>query len=456
MMSHYGEADGGGSCASDFGNQLVSRWRGTKRRNCGDDASLSKIDCFLVRQTRHHGNGDNLCLMRNVSVDLGVFTQRAVTRGVIQEYVKTSHMKQPYVAFGKGFVKGVCNPDPSHWRAESMPGWNVDWTVNAFQPVGSEAELQCEEWVDHPVLVVQRDTFANFFHDSEDFTNAFLALSILEWTRGDAQMYLTDLYPEGPFWSMWSKAFSSASGLRPARTSWDLKAHSGRRTCFRELAVGIYGPASPITVASWDTPCRHTALVRAYADYVTRGMGLQGLTHYAAPAPRRTVVVTYMARRASSVWPEKRFCNDTTSFFECRFWDNFGIRSLGRMIHNERALFDALKLVEKETFPNGAVVQVSDVDYNLMSLEEQIATDLRTDIMIGPHGAGLMHCVFMPDRAALIELFVDGSAANRHFHNLALWSGHKYHGVPSGNPVDAASLVALVKRVVGEMDLKAY
>jgi capsular polysaccharide biosynthesis protein len=76
--------------------------------------------------------------------------------------------------------------------------------------------------------------------------------------------------------------------------------------------------------------------------------------------------------------------------------------------------------------------------------------------MIGPHGAGLMHCVFMPDRAALIELFVDGSAANRHFHNLALWSGHKYHGVPSGNPVDAGSLVALVKRVVSEMDLKAY
>jgi hypothetical protein len=23
----------------------------------------------------------------------------------------------------------------------------------------------CEQWVDHPVLVRQRDTFANFFHD---------------------------------------------------------------------------------------------------------------------------------------------------------------------------------------------------------------------------------------------------------------------------------------------------
>ena len=27
---------------------------------------------------------------------------------------------------------------------------------------------------------------------------------------------------------------------------------------------------------------------------------------------------------------------------------------------------------------------------------------------VGPHGAGLMHNVFMRDRAALVELFVDG------------------------------------------------
>jgi hypothetical protein len=50
------------------------------------------------------------------------------------------------------------------------------------------------------VLVTQRDTFANFFHDSEDFFNVFLAMAILQWKGGDTQMYLTDLYPEGPFW----------------------------------------------------------------------------------------------------------------------------------------------------------------------------------------------------------------------------------------------------------------
>ena len=69
-------------------------------------------------------------------------------------------------------------------------GWNEDWTTRAVQPIttifkdataaaaavldsngGNSAgsisgnSVVCDEWIDHPVLVVQRDTFANFFHD---------------------------------------------------------------------------------------------------------------------------------------------------------------------------------------------------------------------------------------------------------------------------------------------------
>jgi capsular polysaccharide biosynthesis protein len=46
----------------------------------------------------------------------------------------------------------------------------------------------------------------------------------------------------------------------------------------------------------------------------------------------------------------------------------------------------------------------------VLSFAEQVAVDLATDVMVGPHGAGLMHNVFMRDRAVLVELFVDGSS----------------------------------------------
>lgn len=67
-------------------------------------------------------------------------------------------------------------------------------------------------------------------------------------------------------------------------------------------------------------------------------------------------------------------------------------------------------------------------------------------MQIGPHGAGLMHNIFMRDRAVLIELFVDGSGANRHFHNLANWYGRDYIGEGMSNPIAAGKIIELVAR----------
>lgn len=35
---------------------------------------------------------------------------------------------------------------------------------------------------------------------------------------------------------------------------------------------------------------------------------------------------------ASAQWPERKYCSDTESFFLCKLWENFGSRSLGRMV----------------------------------------------------------------------------------------------------------------------------
>lgn len=56
--------------------------------------------------------------------------------------------------------------------------------------------LGCDVWVEHPVLLVERDTFANFFHDSEDFVNTFLALAVLGWSIKDTQVTHTHTCPQ--------------------------------------------------------------------------------------------------------------------------------------------------------------------------------------------------------------------------------------------------------------------
>ncbi len=466
LMAPYGEAQGGGSCSKDFGNALIRRWRDTRKPNCKSSTSEnsgslhSNIDCFLVSQTRHHGNGDNICLLENVAVDLKIFGNDQFTTPVIEEYVHTRHMKQPYPPFPHGFVKADCTPDVSVWNAKFMPGWNADLTVKAFQQLDEEEAKHgkdlCSVWIDHPVLFQQRDTFANFFHDSEDFVNVFLAFSVLQWKPKDVQVMLTDLYPEGPFWDMWSRVFSHGHN---ALTAWDIKQQYGKTSghvCFKQLAVGIYGPAAPTTIASWDTPCYATALVRSYSDYVIRSLNLQSLTHYAQPNPSKIITVTYMSRRATKQWPERKYCNDTNSFFLCHYWENFGQRSLGRMVRNDAEVVKALKGLENEGFGNGVIVKVQDVDYNVLTFEEQIKIDLQTDIMVGPHGAGLMHNIFMRDRARLIELFVDGSAANRHFHNLASWYGRSYTGETINNPINTRELLQLIRQAITSINANTY
>ena len=204
MMRGYGEAEGGPTCAMDFGNTLVNRWRDTRSNYCkrrGQSEDASSIDCFLVTQTRHHGNGDNLCVMSNVAVNMGLFADDAAVRPVVKRYVDTRHNDQPYVHFPPGFLQADCAVDTNRWDERYMPGWNADLTVKALRPLPAGQLTQvCDEWVEHNVLLIQRDTFAHFFHDSEDLVNAFLALAILRWRLADTQLYFTDLYPEGPFW----------------------------------------------------------------------------------------------------------------------------------------------------------------------------------------------------------------------------------------------------------------
>ena len=44
----------------------------------------STIDCHLVKQTRHHGNGDNLCLLQNVQLELSIFSNATLTSKTVK------------------------------------------------------------------------------------------------------------------------------------------------------------------------------------------------------------------------------------------------------------------------------------------------------------------------------------------------------------------------------------
>lgn len=208
MIKWYSDRDtisgSGYNCPSDFGNALVDRWRNTRKTYCDTKSDSSSIDCFPVKQTRHYGGGDNLCILKDISMNVGLFGNDEVVTPVIETYVQTVHEVLPYIHYPKGFIRSTCQQNPTNFIKDTLPGWNYDLVMGGLENIQSldlSSNLySCEKWIDHNVLIIQRDTFANFFHDSEDFVNTFLAMAILEWSRADTQILLTDLFPQGPFW----------------------------------------------------------------------------------------------------------------------------------------------------------------------------------------------------------------------------------------------------------------
>jgi hypothetical protein len=172
MMSWYSDSQTisgqGFNCPSDFGNALVNRWRETKKTYCAPTVSYdsqvfgssssepiqSSIDCYPVKQTRHHGGGDNLCHLKDISMNVGLFGQDRVVDPVIQRYVDTIHEVLPYVHYPKGFVRSTCQPVASNWIKETLPGWNYDLVMAALEssPPSSDQKAvsqayQCKEWI---------------------------------------------------------------------------------------------------------------------------------------------------------------------------------------------------------------------------------------------------------------------------------------------------------------------
>ena len=135
MIAMYGPTEGstpGKSCDDDFGNGLVNRWRKTKELYCSPNGTnlgtvgglKSSIDCYLVKQTRHGGNGDQICVMENIGINMDIFNDDKLMYDTVREYEGTKHQKQPYVRFPRGFVRSACETNEDKWKSSFMPGWN--------------------------------------------------------------------------------------------------------------------------------------------------------------------------------------------------------------------------------------------------------------------------------------------------------------------------------------------
>lgn len=242
-------------------------------------------------------------------------------------------------------------------------------------------------------LLVLRDGYANLFHTMTDLYNAFVASVLAGAPPSGLEVVLADGHPASPLDALWTTVFGAAVRIGSLR---------GRRAYRRLLLVP----------PGFDSPLEHVEaptlpLAGEFRRLVLRAFGISTRPHRG-----RRVRVTLVRREDYRAHPRNPR------------------GTIQRKLANERSLLGALRRAEI-----GAPVEVRAVALELESVREQLRIVAETDLLVGMHGAGLTHALFLPDHAGLVELYpAYYSPATRYFRRIAEWRGLHYQGWQNTDP----------------------
>ena len=206
--------------------------------------------------------------------------------------------------------------------------------------------------------------------------------------------------------------------------------------CFEKLVL------VPWTYTSALFQCKNKAYLRD-SCYRCNGTGLEGtaIAHFrrkvlsacslsdpTSPAhvPQTPKKIVLVLRR-----PYHRFLGDDPQRFT-------------RIITNSDALVEGLK----QEFPN---TNVTAVQMEELSLCEQIKLAHETDVLMGVHGAGLVHLWWLQNHALMFELLPQAQTTNPTFRMLSTLTGRRYHEHLIPDSYSDATVTIDVTKVIEEM-----
>ena len=300
------------------------------------------------------------CKATNLAIDF---------RKIKDDLLKSTKQYRSDLVKDKGIIEANCKMD---WKAfekqADRRGFLSSWAEELLkltersEPVFDldTPRQDCDLVVDKPAFIVKLDAGVNMFHHFCDFINIFATQAMLGHL--DKNILIVNWHTSvntyyDPFHMMW-QAFT---WYQPVQISeWAQK-----RVCFRQA----YFPLLPRLYFGlyYNMPlvknCERSSLFKAFHDVMAHRMNLT------QKGPLKgTVRVTLLHRETAH-----------------------------RNIRNGEELKNAV-----EKIPG---VLYKEVTYSMkMPFEKQLEITYNSDVFIGMHGAGLTHCLFLPDWAVLFEL----------------------------------------------------
>lgn len=291
---------------------------------------------------------------------------------------------------------------------------NREW-IDSFQIETSYDDSMCTHVVEEPTLFLIRFEYANLFHTSTDWWNAYAVSQIAG--AGRAQVVFVDGHCQSPMDEAWERLFSKVTYVKELAPG----------TCFKRAIVVPPGYQAAISTGLTPTrPCDAHHRVLEFGEQFLRTFDIEP----AAPDESRCrgdVKITMVLRSDYLAHP----------------------RHTGRIERRLANEADVLRALEEwARSEHGARIEILRGDFAAMSMKQQLEMVQDSCMIVGVHGAGLSHVLFMPSGSRVLEIRTPGFRRH-HFMAFSKWMGHAYVNMDVGSSApDPQSIVTAARQLL--------
>ncbi|KAL2813080.1 hypothetical protein BJX63DRAFT_421386 [Aspergillus granulosus] len=367
-------------CANRFGTLYLRQLRDSMAEYCTPD-SPSGLTCFHSKTAP--SRVDSFCFARGALFDQG---NKKFTLGC-----SLRDLNGQGVPKYKEFTNYWYNTGPGHVLEEAV---RID---------DNNLSLAVPDTVPNYTLLVKREGSDNIWHSLMEIFSMTLSLDVLQMAKHpskptplftamdikNTQVLVLDDMADGPYVDLWS-LFAPKPLLRM-----DSASLPPLHTSFENLIIPLSGGGNPLWQGDWEIhSCDDSPLLRTFSRRVLNHFHLDPDTPRDQPPE---IVITFINRTST-----RRLINAEENF-----------------MHLESEI------------PR---IRIQSVDFAAIPFAEQLAVAQQTDVLVGVHGAGLTHGIFLPPHSAMVEI-LPPKLDHKGFRNVAALLGHSYFSVHASQSV---------------------
>lgn len=367
-------------CAERFGLPYLHSFSKSSTEYC-EDQSLSSLTCF--RNQIAKDRIDSFCIGASGILDLK------------EKKYNLDCPLRPWTAQELAQGTPSLYQLPPYWY-ETGPHFILQKYVRTGIAPGMRS-MPASDSQGFSILIKREDNLNNLWHRLMEISSLFWTLDVLRMTRNPAtnkpyfanqdvdntQVIILDDLPDDRYMDLWT-LFARKPVVR-------LNEINMTTPSLENIIIPLPGGSNPMWSGDWELhSCDDSELLRVFTRRV---LDFHKINEEPL-AEHRPLVLTFIDRN------EKR------------------------LLVNQAECLETLKA----KFPN---VEIKAVNFATYSFAEQLKIVGNTDILVGVHGAGLTHGMFLPKGSTMVEILPPG-VDHKGFRNMAKLLGHHYfssHGI---------------------------